>query len=134
MEKFNISKTDLDSTKESEGRPYGKLYSLFIWELLYYDLRIEQDKRIPKGIHAEIWCLFAFLSNPTKVSWMLSSKIWLNEDYRKKHLAYFIVRFPELINYVEERICKLKCSYHKLDLSKSKNNELPPLEIKEVIK
>lgn len=134
MEKFNISKTDLNSTKESKVRPYGKLYSLFIWELLHHDLIIEQDKRIPKGIHAEIWCLFAFLSNPTKLSWMVSSKIWLNEDYRKKQLACYIVKFPEMINYVEERIFKLKCSYHKLNLSITKNNELPSLEIKEVIK
>ncbi|PLT25978.1 hypothetical protein [Pseudoalteromonas sp. MelDa3] len=134
MEKFNISKTDLNSTKGSEGRPYGKLYSLFLKEYLDYLLRTKQDKRMPKRVYTEVWYLFAFLSNPTKLSWMVSSKIWLNEDYRKKQLACYIVKFPEMINYVEERICKLNCSYHKLDLSISKNNELPSLEIKEVIK
>lgn len=134
MKNSNISKTALSSKRESDYRPYGKLYSLFLKEYLDYLLRTKQDKRMPKRVYTEVWYLFTFLSNPTKLSWVVSSKIWRNEDYRKKHLARYIVKSPEMINYVEERICKLKCSYHKLDLSISKNNELPSLEIKEVIR
>lgn len=133
MGKYDSPKIDI-SPKRDNIIPKGLLWKIFIWELPHYYSRCQQDEQTPKRIQLEIWCLFVFLSHPALKTWMVNSKIWRDTDYRKKHLADFIVRFPELIIRVEERVQKLKCKIccNKDEPSIGKRrlmpDELPPLE------
>ena len=133
MEKYDGPKIDI-RPKQGNNTRKGLLWKIFIREWPSCYLIDRKAQQAPDGTHLEVWSLFMFLKNPLENSWVMNSKIWRNEGYRKKCLADFIVNYPESIIHVEKRVQKLKCQFccdkHEQSTKQSmlKSDELPSLE------